>query len=256
MKAAEVRAALRSRFCAPEWALFFEVGDATGARQNRWADAVAMNLYPSRGLEVYGFEIKVSRADWLRELKNPAKSAAVQRFCDRWWVIAPDGVILDGELPPTWGYYEAQSSGKIRQVVSAPKLEPEAINRAFVAAMLRRASALDEDLVKATVSAEIARLREGDEQRMAREIELRSRRFKESQEAIAEIEAISGVAISQWGKSEQIGRAVKAVLTSGVLETWGGIEGVRKRAAAILTQCDEALAMFPAAEPKVGECNT
>ncbi|HDR9034251.1 TPA: hypothetical protein QDB07_001720 [Burkholderia vietnamiensis] len=255
MKTADVKAALRSRFCAPEWALFFEVGDATGAQQNRWADAVAMNLYPSRGLEVHGFEIKVSRSDWLRELKNPAKSAPVQRFCDRWWVTAPDGVILDGELPPTWGHYEAQSSGKLRQVVAAPKLETETINRAFVAAMLRRASALDEDLVKAAVSAEVGRLRQGDEQRVSREIELRTRRFKEAQEAIAEIEAISGVAISQWGNSEQIGRAVKAVLTSGVLETFGGIEGVRKRAAAILTQCDEALALFSSAETKVSECN-
>ena len=256
MKTADVKAALRSRFCAPEWALFFEVGDATGVQHNRWADAVAMNLYPSRGLEVHGFEIKVSRSDWLRELKNPAKSAPVQRFCDRWWVVAPDGVILDGELPPTWGCYEAQASGKLRQVVAAPKLEPDGINRAFVAAMLRRASALDEDLVKAAVSSEVQRLRQGDEQRVTKEIEARTRRFKETQEAIAEIEAISGVEISHWGKSEQIGRAVKAVLTSGILETWGGIEGVRKRAASILTQCDEALALFPAAEVKVDECNT
>jgi hypothetical protein len=256
MKAADVKAALRSRFCAPEWALFFEVGDATGVQRNRWADAVAMNLYPSRGLEVHGFEIKVSRSDWLRELKNPAKSAPVQRFCDRWWVVAPDGVIFDGELPPTWGRYEAQASGKLRQVAAAPKLEPDEISRAFVAAMLRRASALDEDLVKAAVASEVQRLRQGDEQRVMREIEARTRRLKETQEAIAEIEAISGVPISSWGKSEQIGRAVKAVLTSGVLETWGGIEGVRKRAASILTQCDEALALFPPAEVKVSECNT
>ncbi|NRF83794.1 hypothetical protein HQ619_07620 [Burkholderia gladioli] len=256
MKAADIKAALRSRFCAPEWALFFEVGDATGVQRNRWADAVAMNLYPSRGLEVHGFEIKVSRSDWLRELKNPAKSAPVQRFCDRWWVVAPDGVILDGELPPTWGCYEAQASGKLRQVAAAPKLEPDEISRAFVAAMLRRASALDEDLVKAAVASEVQRLRQGDEQRVMREIEARTRRLKETQEAIAEIEAISGVPISSWGKSEQIGRAVKAVLTSGVLETWGGIEGVRKRAASIVTQCDEALALFPAIDIKADECNT
>ncbi|WP_155754587.1 hypothetical protein [Burkholderia stagnalis] len=256
MKTADVKAALRARFGAPEWALFFEVGDATGTRQNRWADAVAMNLYPSRGTEVHGFEIKVSRSDWLRELKSPAKSAPVQRYCDRWWVIAPDGVIVEGELPPTWGRYEVQPSGKLRQVVAAPKLETELIDRAFVAAMLRRASAMDEDLVEAAVSAEVQRLRQGDEQRVAREIEARTQRFRDIQSAIDEIEAISGVEISHWGKSEQIGRAVKAVLTTGVLETWGGIEGVRKRAAAILTQCDEALALFPAAEAKADECNS
>ncbi|KVD92943.1 hypothetical protein WS63_07870 [Burkholderia stagnalis] len=171
-------------------------------------------------------------------------------------MIAPDGVIVEGELPPTWGRYEVQPSGKLRQVVAAPKLETELIDRAFVAAMLRRASAMDEDLVEAAVSAEVQRLRQGDEQRVAREIEARTQRFRDIQSAIDEIEAISGVEISHWGKSEQIGRAVKAVLTTGVLETWGGIEGVRKRAAAILTQCDEALALFPAAEAKADECNS
>ncbi|MBN3744825.1 hypothetical protein G3N96_05160 [Burkholderia sp. Se-20373] len=256
MQTAEVKAALLSRFCAPEWALFFEVGDATGAQRNRWADAVAVNMHDSRGLEVQGFEIKVSRPDWLRELKDPAKSAPVQRFCDRWWVVAPDGVILDGELPPTWGYYRALAGGKLRQAVAAPKLAAEPVTRAFVAAMLRRASAADEDLVKAAVSAEIHRLRQGDEERITKEIEARTQRFRRTHDAIAEIETLSGVKISEWGRSEEIGLAVRAVLASGVLDTWRGIEGVRRRAVAILTQCDEALAMFPAAEPKVGECNT
>ncbi|MEX3960119.1 hypothetical protein [Trinickia sp. EG282A] len=256
MKTADVKAALRSRFCAPEWALFFEVADATGVQHNRWADAVAVNMYDSRGLEVHGFEIRVSRADWLRELKDPAKSAPVQRYCDRWWVVAPDGVILDGELPPTWGYYQAHAGGKLRQGVAAPKLVAEPVTRAFVAAMLRRASAADEDLVKAAVSVEIHRLRQGDEERITKEIDARTQRFRRTHEAIAEIEALSGVKISEWGRSEEIGLAVRAVLASGVLDTWRGIEGVKKRAAAILSQCDEALALFPAAEAKVDECNT
>ena len=33
----------------------------------RYADAIAMNLWPSRGLAVHGFEIKISRGDWQRE---------------------------------------------------------------------------------------------------------------------------------------------------------------------------------------------
>lgn len=52
MRTPEVKSLLRARFCSPEWAIFFEVGDGTGSAQRRWADAVAMNMYPSRGLEI------------------------------------------------------------------------------------------------------------------------------------------------------------------------------------------------------------
>ncbi|MFP4904142.1 hypothetical protein ACLFKT_34515, partial [Paraburkholderia sp. BR14261] len=208
MKTHDVRAALRARFCAPEWALFFEVGDATGGRHNRWADAVAMNLYPSRGLETHGFEIKVSRSDWLRELKNPEKSAPVQQYCDRWWIICPPAVIAPGELPPTWGHYEIQTANKIRQVAAAPKLTAQPVTRNFVAAMLRRASEVDEGLVEAAVAAEVLRLREGDEKRIAREIASKTSHATELHEQIEAIERASGVKISRWGNSELIGRAV------------------------------------------------
>jgi len=32
-----------------------------------------MDLWPSGGLEIHGHEVKVSRSDWLRELKEPEK---------------------------------------------------------------------------------------------------------------------------------------------------------------------------------------
>lgn len=62
--AADIEAALARIYSQPEWAILFDVGNATGGRATRRADAVAMSLWPSRGLELYGFEIKVSRADW------------------------------------------------------------------------------------------------------------------------------------------------------------------------------------------------
>lgn len=250
MRTADVKAALRARFCSPEWALFFEVADATGARHNRWADAVAMNLWPSRGLTIHGFEVKVSRTDWQRELKDPAKSAPVQRFCDHWWIVAPAGVVKDGELPTTWGHYEVKPGGAMREVVAAPKLEAEPVTRMFVAAMMRRASAADEDIVRAAAAAEVERLRSGDEKRMQSEIERRTRELKDLQEQLEEIERISGVAISRWGHSEEIGRAVKAVLTTGAMRSFGGIAALRKNAESILACCDEALAIFPSAATK------
>ncbi len=42
MNTPEVYAALRERFAAPEWAIFFEVANGTGHHGRRYADAVAM----------------------------------------------------------------------------------------------------------------------------------------------------------------------------------------------------------------------
>lgn len=249
MKTADVKAALRGRFIAPEWSLFFEVADATGARHSRWADAVAMNLYPSRGLELHGFEIKVSRSDWLRELKDPTKSAPVQRYCDRWWIICPDGVIKPGELPPTWGHYEAKPGGTIRQVVAAPKLEAQPVTKEFMAALVRRAGAVDEEEVKVAVRNEVDRLRAMDTDRIEREVKARSSEADRAIEQLKEIVDFAGQESSRWINSKEIGQAVKYVLDTGVLGTYAGITHIRNLADKFAKDCDAAMSRLPEGEP-------
>lgn len=132
-----VRRALGRRFQAPAWAMLEEVANGTGARARRRADAVAISCYPSRGLEIHGVEIKVARSDWLRELKAPNKSEPVQKYCDRWWVAAPKGVVDVEELPPTWGLLELRKGGKLNAKRQAPQLDPEPLDRGFLAALAR-----------------------------------------------------------------------------------------------------------------------
>ncbi len=75
------------------------------------ADAICFGLWPSRGIEVEGFEIKCSRQDWLTEVRNPAKADAIAKMCDRWWLVVADGqIVKDDELPPTWGLYVLKGS--------------------------------------------------------------------------------------------------------------------------------------------------
>ncbi len=85
LRAADIRAGMATRWAAPEYAIMWEVADATGARHSRLADAVMMSLWPSRGLELHGVEIKVSRADWRREALTPQKAEKIAAYCDRWW---------------------------------------------------------------------------------------------------------------------------------------------------------------------------
>ena len=101
--AADIRQALTNTYTSPEWYLGFEVGNSTGANCSRHADAVAINAYPSKGFEVRGFEIKVSKQDLKSELENGLKSDEIARFCDYWFLVVPKGLTDGFTLPPTWG---------------------------------------------------------------------------------------------------------------------------------------------------------
>lgn len=200
--AGHVIAALAKRYAAPEFALFEQVGNGTGYTANRWADAVAMSLWPSRGLDLYGFEIKVSRSDWLRELRNPAKAEDIAAACDFWFVaVGGPGILEFAEVPAPWGVLELNGRG-LRQVKPAERRVPAAeLGRPMLAAILRRAS---EGMVPASSIA--ARLeaaekagREDGQVLAARGDEQSKRDLAELRDAIAAFERESGVAIGTYG---------------------------------------------------------
>ena len=115
----------------------FEVNEGTGSTAGRRADAVSLELWPSNGYELIGYEFKVSRADWLQEMKQPEKSQAISKYCDRWYLVAPKGVLGIDELPPSWGYIQV-SDKSLRTKIDAPKRSAEPASREFMASLLRR----------------------------------------------------------------------------------------------------------------------
>jgi hypothetical protein len=135
----DVTKLLRERYAPPQWAYIEQVGDATGSYTSRHADGLAMGLWPSRGLELLGFEVKVSRSDWRRELVRPSKAEPIARRCDRWFVVAPADIVPLIEVPSNWGLIEVRK-GKLIQTKEAAKLDPEPLDRSFLAAILRKAS--------------------------------------------------------------------------------------------------------------------
>jgi hypothetical protein len=139
-KATDLKNLLRKYHKPPEWAIFFEVSDATGARASRYADAVAINLWPSRGLTLRGFEIKVSRSDYKRESQIPEKAEAVARYCDEWWIVSPQGLINtpELELPTAWGLLEA-ADNKLHITKAAEKTKAAPLDRTFFASLCRAA---------------------------------------------------------------------------------------------------------------------
>jgi hypothetical protein len=124
------------------YAWLFEVRNGTGwQRDVRSADALCISCWPSRGIYCHGIEVKISRSDWVRELKNPEKSCAIQKYCKYWWVAAPPGIVRLAELPENWGLIEVQPPRSYKVEKKAPELKAEEPNWTFVASALRNGSA-------------------------------------------------------------------------------------------------------------------
>lgn len=211
-----VHAAIAARFCAPQFATFFEVKDNAGFDGRRSADAVTMSLWPSRGLAFWGFEVKVSRADWLRELRNPEKSGPIQKFCDRWWIATSgDDVAKADELPETWGLLVLRG-GKLVVAREAPALTPVRFTRGFVACLLRSATgtmvpkAIVEQAVAARLDEVVTSRRSSSEWALTQKT-LECRKLLER---VQRFEAASGVRIDDW-HTDQIGKAVRLVMNEG-----------------------------------------
>ncbi len=138
----DVITALRTHYPSNAYAFFEQVGNSTGGPSTNWADAVVVGLWPSRGLDIVGIEVKVRRTDWQAELKNPKKAEAIARFCDYWYLAVGDpDIVREGELPTNWGMFVLRKDGKIHCVKAAVKNESPELTRGFIAAVLRRASA-------------------------------------------------------------------------------------------------------------------
>lgn len=211
------RRLIAAKFAAPEWATMFEVAPRTGGG-TRYADAVAVNLWQSRGHAVHGFEIKVSRGDWLRELKDPAKAEDIQRYCDYWTIVAPKGVVADGELPPTWGLLEMRPD-RLMQAKAPPKLDAQPITRAFFASLMRRGHE-GLDLVAAEkLEAERAAMHSAIADKVEREVKTRTREFQRLKDHIEKFEQETGLSFSEWGGPDA--RTVKIAQSLERLSGWG-----------------------------------
>lgn len=113
-----------------------QVASSTGGATNI-ADIMILGAWHSSGNLLEGFEVKVSRADWLNEVKNPNKCLPSKQYCHKWWlVIADEGMVKENELPDDWGMM-AVVNGQLKIIKKAPLLEPVPLAMDFVASLLR-----------------------------------------------------------------------------------------------------------------------
>lgn len=236
----DIVAGMAKRYAAPEWAMFFNVANGTGWRGKRYADAVGMSLFPSRGLELHGFEIKVSKSDYRREAEQPEKAETIAAYCDRWWVVTPPG-LLDGEnLPLNWGWL-AYDGRAFYTKQKAAKLEAKAMDRTMLAALLRRAHESNEGRLAGMVAEKTAGVEAEVTRRVEQQLSYRTRDHQSLKSAVEAFEKGAGVKIENW-RGEDIGRAVKVVEATGLTRTYDRASELSSRFRNIADQIDKAIA--------------
>lgn len=119
----------------------------------RTADVVTLTLWPSEQFVLTAYEVKVSRSDWLAELRDLEKSRAWRTLADRFVIVTPPGIVDPAELPDGWGLIITYPTGTTRQKVAPSWLDlageptavraspdtgcPNKLPRTVVAAMMR-----------------------------------------------------------------------------------------------------------------------
>lgn len=126
--------AVRSRYAPPEWHCEAEV--TLGGRR---LDVLALNMWGARRYCVVGFEIKVSRGDWMRELAAFHKAEEWVRVCDAFYVVTPPKLVRSDELPDGWGHLELCGSRMFtRRIAARQNPVPTTLPREVAARFITR----------------------------------------------------------------------------------------------------------------------
>lgn len=94
------------------------------------ADYLVIDTYDQH--ELIGFEVKVSRSDWLAELRNPNKAEYWKQHCHRWYLVTSHRDIVRDDLPADWGHITLGPRG-LRITHKAPALAAEPMSAAVLA---------------------------------------------------------------------------------------------------------------------------
>lgn len=126
------------------WVVWFEVrlGTGWGGTAQQSMDAFAMHEWPSESFHRVAYEIKISRGDFLRELKNPKKRRPAMRHSNQFYFITLPGVAKIEEIPADCGLIEVNTDGGLKEatrtVLDAPFRDSIPPSWRFLAGAFRR----------------------------------------------------------------------------------------------------------------------
>jgi len=143
--------------------LLEQVADATGFATGRWVDAVVFEMWESEGRTRRAFELKISRSDFLRELKHPDKYQWCLNSFHEFWYVAPKDAIKIEELPQGVGWFYPAGNRLITGRQASYNHKPE-LNDKLLASFIRSA---DKEIINATKRDKIQFLAEDEDYQRA-----------------------------------------------------------------------------------------
>ena len=151
----DILSTLRDRHDGPEWLFFPELRLGTGyalrcngrkvlSEVESRIDAFAMNCYPSKRCQRVAYEIKMTRSDFIREIRQPLKRRPAMLLTNLFYFVAPDGVLAVEDIPAECGLLVVKDKPtgythcSLKETVPAPWRDTGPAPWHFVAALGRR----------------------------------------------------------------------------------------------------------------------
>lgn len=127
----------------------FRPGAGTGQWAEKSFDCFCFHPWPSESYARHVLEAKISRSDFLKEMKDPLKRRAGLYCATKFWYVCSPGCVRDlDEIPINCGYMEVDIDDEGRYscevLVPAPELVDEPPTWNFLAGAVRRVLGLDD----------------------------------------------------------------------------------------------------------------
>lgn len=228
LKTADLQALLAAKYPKDRYALFFDVPDNVGTNAHRRADAIVVGCWASVGRLIEGFELKVSRGDWLKEVSQVNKADPFIERCDKWWLVTGSPTIakLD-EIPACWGWMAATKSGlRVQRPATKLPTDDTKIHRLFAIGLFRK---MQGDLLSSPeVVHAIKEVRANNEKEIEDRVrQATQRNERRATEAVAKLEKFekeSGIDLDDW----RLGNIAPLIRAIADLSYGNGMEAVAK----------------------------
>lgn len=232
----------------------FDVPDNVGLNSKRRADAIVIGNWGSTGRLVHGFEIKITRSDWLRELKHVDKADPFIARCDRWWLVTADDKLAKAdEIPALWGWMTATKTGlRIQKAATIIPQSPDTLHKLFALGLIRKAyeRSTGDVMSNPMVTSEIERIRADHARRInetvARQSQAMKRDLDEYKRQAEKFEADSGMKLTDWrlGNVGKLALAIHDMYADGYSSTRSRLTQQAKVMRDAAQSIDEALALM------------
>ncbi len=205
----------------------------------RRADAVHVGLWASRGAGIVEVcELKVSRADWLKELKDPKKAEAWWPHCNVFWLVVPHaGIVQDGELPKGWGLIMPSGRGRRFKVVVEPEVREFEITPGLLTTLLKNTETTRVNAL-GLLERQLYRKFSEQQEQIKRQRGVFSEKDKRRLELVESLEAALGVELSDYSWDDKLTTEGAADVLKELAQGRAALDKARHRTESAVRELD------------------